>query len=295
MQCLFPITDHHGTVIAPAGTDLTPRFVADLARRLNPNPEEALLCAHGSVRDDVLGIIRRPPYDVIFSGHGYADLVFESFSRVSLPVYVLSGLDYFKKNEPYTYLHLLSVFLLSALVIRCLTQDHDELELAVLSGPVHDIGKQSVPLEILRKPSPLTADEHARIRHHVVAGYVLLAIAFADPEHPAARVALRHHELRDGSGYPQGIRQNDFVVEIVSACDRYDALLSPRPYRVEPFTNRSALDEMVAQGRQGLLRPEIVSAFVALNRGLDPLNCQVDISGEFRGVPPRDNCYGKMA
>lgn len=295
MHCLFPITDHHGAVIVPAGADLTPRFLAALAQRLNPKPQEALLCTHGSVKDDVQGIIRRPPYDVIFSGHGYADLVLESFFRVSLPQYVLSGLDYFKKNDSYTYFHLLSVFLLSALVIRCLTQDHDELEIAVLSGPVHDIGKLSVPLEILQKASPLTADEHSRIRHHVMAGYVMLAIAFGDPNHPAARVALRHHELRDGSGYPHGVRQNDFVVEIVSACDRYDALLSLRPYRSEPFTNRCALDEMVAQSRRGLLRPEIVNAFVAMNRGLDPLNCQVDISDEFRGVPPRDNCYSRRA
>jgi len=295
LQCLFPITDHQGAVIVPAGTVITPQFLAGLAQRLNPKPEAALLCTHGSVRDDVLGIIQRPPYDVIFSGHGYADLVFESFSRVSLPRYVLASLDYFKKNDPYTYQHLLSVFLLSALVIRCLTQDHDELELAVLSGPIHDIGKQSVPVKILRKKTPLTADEYTCVKHHVVAGYVLLAIAFADPDHPAARVALRHHELRDGSGYPQGIRQNDFVVEIVSACDRYDALMSPRPYRVEPFTNRSALDEMVAQGRQGILRPEIVNAFVALNRGLDPLHCQVRIADELRGEPPRKNCYGKRA
>ena len=104
-------------------------------------------------------------------------------------------------------------------------------DLAV-GGLLHDIGKLSVPLEILNKPGPLDDDEFAEIRRHPDAGRRLLEELGGFPE--AVRMLVSdHHERLDGSGYPRGLTAADQPVEtrILAACDVYDALVSDRVYR----------------------------------------------------------------
>jgi HD-GYP domain-containing protein (c-di-GMP phosphodiesterase class II) len=104
-------------------------------------------------------------------------------------------------------------------------------DLAV-GGLLHDIGKLSVPLAILRKPGPLDDDEFAEIRRHPVAGRRLLDELGGFPE-GVRRLVSDHHERLDGSGYPRGLCGADLPIEtrILAACDVYDALVSDRVYR----------------------------------------------------------------
>ena len=108
----------------------------------------------------------------------------------------------------------------------------------------------------------------------------------------AAKVALRHHERRDGSGYPLGIRLSDRLVELMAACDVYDALISPRPYRRISFDNRTALEEVTAMGERGQIGWDIVRALVAHNRKDKPRVQQCAVSVEKRGKPPEGNLCG---
>lgn len=130
--------------------------------------------------------------------------------------------------------------------------------------------------------------------HHPLAGQVLLAYYLGDHTHPAVVVARDHHERRDGSGYPRGITDLAPVVELVAACDVYDALLSPRPYRPKPFDNRTALEELTTLAEQGKLGWEYVAALVARNRKGQPAATEVIVSRDRRGVPPVGNCYGTL-
>ena len=104
-------------------------------------------------------------------------------------------------------------------------------DLAV-GGLLHDVGKLSVPLAILRKPGPLDDDEFAEIRRHPVAGRRLLEELGGFPE-AVRRLVSDHHERLDGSGYPRGLSGADLAVEtrVLAACDVYDALVSDRVYR----------------------------------------------------------------
>ena len=104
-------------------------------------------------------------------------------------------------------------------------------DLAV-GGLLHDIGKLSVPLAILRKPGPLDDDEFAEIRRHPVAGRRLLEELGGFPE-AVRRLVSDHHERLDGTGYPRGLSGADLTIEtrILAACDVYDALVSDRVYR----------------------------------------------------------------
>jgi putative nucleotidyltransferase with HDIG domain len=104
-------------------------------------------------------------------------------------------------------------------------------DLAV-GGLLHDVGKLSVPLEILNKPGPLDDDEFAAIRLHPEAGRRLLEELGGFPE-TVRRLVSDHHERLDGTGYPRGLGGADLPIEtrILAVCDVYDALVSDRVYR----------------------------------------------------------------
>lgn len=104
-------------------------------------------------------------------------------------------------------------------------------DLAV-GGLLHDVGKLSVPLEILQKPGPLTDEEFAEIRRHPEAGRRLLDELGGFPD-TVKRLVTDHHERLDGTGYPAGLEGCDLPIEtrVLAACDVYDALVSDRVYR----------------------------------------------------------------
>jgi HD-GYP domain-containing protein (c-di-GMP phosphodiesterase class II) len=104
----------------------------------------------------------------------------------------------------------------------------DGLRFAAL---IHDVGKISVPAEILSKPGRLSENEFDLIRGHAQAGHdVLQSIAF---EQPVAEMVLQHHERLDGSGYPNGLGGDEILREarVMAVADVYEAMTSHRPYR----------------------------------------------------------------
>ena len=100
-----------------------------------------------------------------------------------------------------------------------------------LASMVHDIGKIQIPIEILIKPGRLTTTEFDLIKLHSVAGYEILKdIRFP---WPIAEIVRQHHEMPDGSGYPQGLRDEAILKEarILTVADIVEAMSSHRPYR----------------------------------------------------------------
>ena len=106
------------------------------------------------------------------------------------------------------------------------------LRTLAIGGLVHDVGKLSVPDEILKKPGALTDQEFAVVRRHADWGVgVLRSVGgFSDG---VLHLVREHHERLDGSGYPQGLRAAEISVDvrILAVCDVYDALVSTRVYR----------------------------------------------------------------
>ncbi|MFV9646840.1 MAG: HD-GYP domain-containing protein [Desulfobacterales bacterium] len=100
-----------------------------------------------------------------------------------------------------------------------------------MGGVIHDLGKISVPAELLSKPSRLSENEFNLIKDHPQVGYNILK----DIEFPwdIARMVLQHHEKMDGSGYPQGLSGEDILLEarILTIADVVEAMASHRPYR----------------------------------------------------------------
>jgi HD-GYP domain-containing protein (c-di-GMP phosphodiesterase class II) len=292
----FAITDLEGKELLPSGTRLdeeTVRFIAEQGSQ--KQYESKSLLKYGSTRSDLEFFISAEPYAFIFGGPSGIRAYLERISEVLVPLPILSALNDFKENEFYTYRHSLIVFALTSFMMEKSLPLRPLEKNALMVGPTHDLGKRFIPRNILNKGTPLTLKERSILEFHTIAGYILLSYYLGDPNHPAARVAFNHHERRNGSGYPRGILNTDHLVEMVATCDVYDALISPRPYRMENYDNRTALEELFHIAEQGELDLFCVKMLVGRNRSGHPDPKQVKISREMRGTPPANNCYSLIA
>lgn len=293
MRLNYPVHTLDNQRLLPAGTVLSSETLEDLisSNKATSYQTHSLL-EYGMVKHDLLHQMSRSPYDAIFSDQKKIEEIMTMMEKVHLVMPVLQSLDYFKVNDYHTYCHVLMVFALSALIARDLSTNYRDWENAVSIGPTHDIGKICVPLHILKKETPLTRVERNILDHHTTAGYVLLSYFHKDPENIAAIVARDHHERKDGSGLPRGIRLADRMMEIIVVCDVYDALISPRPYRAASYDNRTALEEITKMAEMNKIGWYVVKSLVAHNRGAKPGASEVKISIEKRGAPPSVNFHG---
>ena len=127
-----------------------------------------------------------------------------------------------------------------------------------MAGVVHDLGKISVPTEVLTKPGRLTKIEFNLVKAHPQVGYdILNRIGFP---RPLTQIVLQHHERMDGSGYPSGLSGEEILLEarILAVADVVEAMSSHRPYR-QALGIDKALEE-ISRNRGVLYDPEVVDA-----------------------------------
>ena len=165
-------------------------------------------------------------------------------------------------RDPYTAGHQRRVTRLACAVARELGLPADRVAGLRVMGLLHDMGKISVPAEILSKPGKLSDTEFAIIKSHAQAGYeIVKEIRFP---WPVAEVILQHHERLDGSGYPQGLQGDEIVLDakILAVADVVEAMVSHRPYR--PALGIELALEEIAQKKGVLYDPEVVDACLKL-------------------------------
>ncbi len=136
-----------------------------------------------------------------------------------------------RQDDDSVYAHCLNVALISRMMGKWLKLDDNERDILTLCGLFHDIGKTSIPDEILNKPDKYTDEEFALIKQHPLFSYKLLKHQPIDER--IKNAALQHHERWDGSGYPQNIEGNaiEDYAAIVAIADVYDATTAARSYR----------------------------------------------------------------
>ncbi len=133
--------------------------------------------------------------------------------------------------DPYTAGHQRRVATLAMAIAREMGFNRRRLDILRIAAILHDIGKINLPSEILCKPGKLADCEFNLIKIHSEAGYdILKKIDFPDI---VADIVYQHHEKMDGSGYPQGLKGNDILLEarILNVADVVEAISSNRPYR----------------------------------------------------------------
>jgi HD-GYP domain-containing protein (c-di-GMP phosphodiesterase class II) len=288
----YPVQTLDNRLLLPAGKQLTSEVLDELiAANKGPSYQALPFLEYGTVYQDILRLLQNPPYCVIFDEVKRTN-VLNLMKKINFIPPILESLKYFKENDFYTYRHTLRVFAMSTIMARDLLEKSEDWIMEAMAGTIHDYGKICVPLKILKKSDPLTRTDRSILEHHALAGFVLLSYFLQDLRSFAGRVAKEHHERRDESGYPLGISLRDRMVEIIAACDVYDALISPRPYRITPYDNRTALEEITEMAQGGKLSLEVVQTLVSHNRKDRPHFRECRVSPEKRGTPPADNLYG---
>ncbi len=165
-------------------------------------------------------------------------------------------------RDPYTAGHQERVTRLAMAIAGRIGLPADRLEGLRVAGLLHDVGKVSVPAEILNKPTGLSTIEFALVRSHSETGYAILReIEFP---WPVATIVLQHHERMDGSGYPGGLRGEEILLEarILAVADSVEAMASHRPYRAA-LGIEEALAEL-ARGRGTAYDVDAASACLSL-------------------------------
>lgn len=134
-------------------------------------------------------------------------------------------------RDPYTAGHQRRVAELAVAIAEEMDMPADQVEQIRTAGLIHDVGKVSVPAEILSKPGKLTRMEFELIKAHAQAGFEI--IASAQMEGPIAEIVHQHHERCDGSGYPRGLNADELLPEskVLMVADVVEAMVSHRPYR----------------------------------------------------------------
>lgn len=161
-------------------------------------------------------------------------------------------------RDPYTAGHQKAVTEIAGAVAHRMGLPEERIEGIRLAATVHDLGKISIPAEILAKPTRLSEIEMGIIRLHPQSGYEILKLV--DFPWPIAQIVLQHHERIDGSGYPQGLTAADILLEakIIGVADVVEAMCSHRPYRPALGIDK-ALQEIL-QNKGVLYDPHVVDA-----------------------------------
>jgi len=148
-----------------------------------------------------------------------------------------------EQRDPYTAGHQRRVAILAEAIAKTMHLRQDQIEALKLGAAIHDIGKISIAAEILNRPGKLGYLEYELIKTHSVNGFEIVKdIEFP---WPLADMILQHHERMDGSGYPNGLKGDDIILEarILGVADVVEAMTSHRPYRTALGLN-AALTEI---------------------------------------------------
>ena len=167
-------------------------------------------------------------------------------------------------HDPYTAGHERRVGIISADIAREMGWSEEKCHTLQLIGLVHDIGKMSIPAEILSKPGLLSRIEFELVKTHAENGYQILKDV--DFPLPIAQIIREHHERMDGSGYPQGMKGEETLLEsrILAVADVLESMASHRPYR--PALGIEAALKEIESHRMQHFDPEVVDAMLRLFR-----------------------------
>jgi PAS domain S-box-containing protein len=144
---------------------------------------------------------------------------------------VMLAMNLSELRDPYTAGHERRVGRIAKAIAGELGLDESQIKGVEIAGYLHDLGKITIPTEILVKPGRLTEVEFALVQEHAAASYNILKDA--ELPWPVAEIAFQHHERLDGSGYPRGLKGDEIQLEarILAVADMVEAMASHRPYR----------------------------------------------------------------
>lgn len=199
------------------------------------------------------------------------DQIIEREKSNGLMVSILSHIVESRNGE--SGLHVLHIRTITEILLRQLMKKTDkyhlsksDISLISMASSLHDVGKISIPSEVLNKPGRLTKEEFEIMKTHSEIGSAMLKEIPQYQNAPLVRVAYEicrwHHERYDGRGYPDGLKGEEIPIsaQIVSIADVYDALTSERVYK-KAFTHEIAM-QMILNGECGVFNPLLLECLM---------------------------------
>ena len=205
--------------------------------------------------------------------------IYEREKSSKLMINILSHIVEFRNGE--SGLHVLHIQTITEMLLRQLVQKEnnryalskEQIRMITTASALHDIGKISIPDEILNKPGRLTAEEFAVIKGHSMAGANMLSeLPLDQKEEPLVKTAYEicrwHHERWDGGGYPDGLlgEQIPISAQVVALADVYDALTSDRCYK-KAYSHDTAVS-MILNGECGAFNPMLLDCLQEISTNL---------------------------
>lgn len=205
--------------------------------------------------------------------------IYEREKSSKLMINILSHIVEFRNGE--SGLHVLHIQTITEMLLRQLVQKEnnryalskEQIRMITTASALHDIGKISIPDEILNKPGRLTAEEFAVIKGHSMAGANMLSeLPLDQKEEPLVKTAYEicrwYHERYDGGGYPDGLKGEEIPVsaQVVALADVYDALTSERCYK-DAYSHEKAI-EMILAGQCGAFNPLMLECLLDISSSL---------------------------
>lgn len=199
------------------------------------------------------------------------DQIYEKEKANNLMIEILSHIVEFRNGE--SGLHVLHINIMTEILLKELMKKTDsykltysDISLISTASALHDIGKISIPDEIINKPGRLTAEEFEVMKTHTTVGASMLQSILTNHEEPLVKTAYEiarwHHERYDGKGYPDGLKGEEIPIsaQMVALADVYDALTSERVYK-KAFSHETAL-KMIINNECGVFNPLLIECLI---------------------------------
>ena len=306
------IIDEHGSVLLRAGVSLTPEYIANLRRRGFPSAYVCDGDTDDIVIEDIISDeVRQKAHSTLVQVVDFTKKVANEFIRLGkdgtltgtedaglgdalrssqefeqleqavtsiieelMNVETLTGVAQIRSHDDTTFSHSIEVTVTALMIGKRLYLSRRDLEWLGTGCMLHDIGKVFIKPAVLKKQSPLTPEEAARLREHPKLGYELLRARNPDSV-MVNHVALQHHERQDGRGYPRGLQGTNsirrspadqrnilLIAEIAAVADTYDLLSVERPGR--PALRPQQIAATMHRLAGPILNRQIVQHFLSL-------------------------------
>lgn len=203
-----------------------------------------------------------------------AQQMYEKEEQSTLMIDILGHIVEFRNGE--SGMHVRHVHTLTEMFLNALNKKENpyhlsqaDISIIATASALHDIGKISIPEDILNKPGKLTDEEFNIMKTHTTIGADMLENLPIHQDKPLVRISYEicrwHHERYDGRGYPDGLVGDNIPIsaQIVALADVYDALTSKRVYK-EPYSHEKAT-QMILNGECGAFNPLLLSCLVELS------------------------------
>lgn len=195
------------------------------------------------------------------------DEIYERQRNNSMLIGILSHVVEFRNEESGP--HIQHVRIISELLLKALGEEYpeyamssEEISMVGTASALHDLGKISIPSEILNKPGRFTDEEYGIMKTHSAIGADMLKKLTIYSDEPLVKTAYQicrwHHERYDGKGYPDGLKGDEIPIsaQVVALADVYDALTSARAYK--PALSHEKAVEMIVKGESGSFNPKLL-------------------------------------